>query len=251
MSVNEYQNYRIITLTTKLVRDWFSASLLKPRCEIFFLLFLSFSDVVSYLKNKYSTKKKANTSDMLRQRICPSLENMQELHTKYGWVPGPASIRPNPEIIEKKHNYISNMLTRYRTLQDFFLHRIFGLKSHNQGDWNNSRMCVSDEEILKAKTGAMEKSNHHEYRFIPNLFSYQVPTDTNHYVIWFLLNGNETIDPVTHSPVTENEINSCIEEALRKHLGPSNETFQFVWYLNPKPTVVSEILYHVQVFWIP
>ena len=187
---------------------------------------------------------------MLRQRISPSLENMAELHTKYGWIPGSESIRPNPAIIEKKLNYITNMLTRYGTLQDFFLHRIFRLKATNQGPWNNSRMHVSETEITSARIAAAEKSNHHEFRFIPNLFSYQVPVGTNHYVIWFLLNGNEIIDPITLSPLTDEEINRCIEEALCKLLGPTNETFSFVWYLNPKPTIVSDVLYHVQVFWI-
>jgi hypothetical protein len=188
---------------------------------------------------------------MIRQKISPHLDTMQELHTKYGWIPGPESIRPNPALIEKKHNYITNMLTRYGTLQDFVLHRFFGLKHNVQGDWNNSKMNVSDTEISSARMAAMNKSNHHESRFLPNLFSYQVPAGTNHYVIWFLLNGNETRDPITNSPLTDDEITSSIEEALRQLLGPTNDKFSFVWYLNPKPTVVCDILYHVQVFWIP
>ncbi len=176
---------------------------------------------------------------------------MDELHTKYGWIPGSESIRPNPAIIEKKHNYITNMLTRYGTLQDFVLHRFFGLKPKNQGTWDNSRMHVSDEEISSARMTAMQNSNHHGFRFLPNLFTYQVPAGTNHYVLWFLLNGNETRDPVTNSPITDDEINSSIEEALRQLLGSTNDKFSFVWYLNPKPTVVCDVLYHVQVFWIP
>jgi hypothetical protein len=176
---------------------------------------------------------------------------MQELHIKYGWIPGFESIRPNPTIIEKKHNYITNMLTRYVSLQDFVLHRFFGLKPDIQGDWNNSKLHVSDTQISSARIAATKNSNRHEFRFVPNLFSYAVPAGTNHYVIWFLLNGNENIDPITHSPITDDEINSSIKEALQQSLGPTNDTFSFVWYLNPKPTIVSNFLYHVQVFWIP
>ncbi|CAF5119086.1 unnamed protein product, partial [Rotaria socialis] len=80
-------------------------------------------------------------------------------------------------------------------------------------------------------------SNTHEFRFVPNLFSYQVPTGTNHYVIWFLLNGDEPIDPTTQSPILDDEINSSIETALEQLLGPTNNKFSFVWYLNPKPTI--------------
>lgn len=187
---------------------------------------------------------------MFRQKISTNLESMQELHVKHGWIPGAESIRPNAALIEKKHNYITNMLTRYGTLQDFFLHRVFGLKPTVQGNWQNSKMHVAETEIAAARAAALEKSNRHAYRFIPNLFSYQVPVGTNHYVIWFLLNGNETHDPVTNAPVTDDEINTSIEEALRKLLGPTNDKFSFAWYLNPKPTITSDVLYHVQVFWI-
>lgn len=187
---------------------------------------------------------------MIRQKISSNLDAMQELNDKHGWIPGSTSIRPTPATLEKKRNYITNMLTRYGSLQDFVLHRFFGLKHELQGDWNNSRMRVSDAVISSARLAAMEKSNRHEFRLLPNTFSYQVPQGTNHYVIWFLLNGNESVDPVTLSPITDDEINSSIEEGLRKQLGPTNDTFSFVWYLNPKPTIPSEILYHVQVFWI-
>lgn len=192
-----------------------------------------------------------STFQMFRQKISTNLEAMQALHDKHSWIPGAESIRPNAALIEKKHNYITNMLTRYVTLQDFFLHRIFGLKSTVQGDWQNSKLHVAETEIVAARQAAMEKSNRHTYRFIPNLFSYQVPVGTKHYVIWFLLNGNETIDPTTNAPISDEEINANIEEAIRKLLGSTNDTFSFAWYLNPKPTITSDVLYHVQVFWIP
>jgi hypothetical protein len=188
---------------------------------------------------------------MIRQKISSSLDSMQELHLIYGWIPGSENIRPNDDMKEKKKNYITNMLTRYVSLQDFVLHRFFGLKPIVQGDWTNSRLHVPDTEISLARINRTNNSNHHEFRLVPNLFSYQVPAGTNHYVIWFLLNGNESIDPTTHSPLTDDEITSGIDEALRQLLGPTNDKFSFVWYLNPKQTIVSDVLYHVQVFWIP
>jgi len=188
---------------------------------------------------------------MIRQKISSNVDTMEELHIKYGWIPGRVSIRPNDELKEKKNNYITNILMRYVSLQDLVLHRFFGLKSEIQGDWTTSKMHVSDTEISSARIAAMKNSNLHAFRFLPNMFSYQVPVGTNHYVIWFLLNGNENIDPTTHSPLTDSEINSSIEEAIRLLLGPTNDKFSFVWYLNPKPTIVSDFLYHVQVFWIP
>ncbi|CAF1232285.1 unnamed protein product [Adineta steineri] len=176
---------------------------------------------------------------------------MQELHLRYSWIPGSESIRPNAENRQKKENYIKNMLTRYTSLQDFVLHKFFGLKPVVQGDFINSRLQVPSTEISSARIAHTKDTNRHEFRFVTNLFSYHIPTGTNHYVIWFLLNGNESIDPKTNSPLTNDEINSSIEEALRQKLGSTNDTFSFVWYLNPKQTIVSDVLYHVQVFWIP
>src|SRR5690349_10920906 len=98
---------------------------------------------------------------MLRQKISSNAETMQELHLQYGWIPGSVSIRPTPDIIEKKNNYIANMLNRYVTLQDFVLHRFFGLKPMIEGEWTNSRLRVSDSEIASAQLAAREKFNHH------------------------------------------------------------------------------------------
>ncbi|CAF0990887.1 unnamed protein product [Adineta ricciae] len=176
---------------------------------------------------------------------------MQELHLKYGWIPGAESIRPNAEIREKKENYIKNMLTRYVSLQDFILHKFFGLKPTVEGNCMNSKLHVLLAEISAAQAAGLQQPNHHQFRLVPNLFSYHVPAGTNHYVIWFLLHGNETRDPTTHSPLSYDEITASIEVGLKQLLGPTKDQFSFVWYPNPKPTIISDILYHVQVFWIP
>lgn len=187
---------------------------------------------------------------MLRQRISSDIQSMEELHRRFPWIPGGESIRPNPTIIENKKNYISNMLNRYEAMQDFVLHRIFGLKNEVKGDWANSKLFVSDAQISAARAAVCARGDRHEYRFIPNLFSYAVPDGTKHYVIWFLLNENETHSLTGGLPLTDEEINTSIENALGQLLGPDKTQFSFVWYPNPKPTIVSSVLFHVQVFWI-
>jgi hypothetical protein len=186
---------------------------------------------------------------MIREKISSNIDVMQELHVKYGWIPGRENIRPHTETIEKKTNYIENMLKRYETIQDMFLHSVFGLKTETKGDWLQSKMFVSQQEIDVARQKALTNGKKHEFRFIPNRFPYQLPVGTNHYVIWFLLDGNEKIDAASHSNLSDNEINACIEQAIGQLLGANNTRFSFVWYPNPKPTIVSDVLHHVQVFW--
>ena len=182
---------------------------------------------------------------MIRQKISSNLESMEELHLKHGWIPGSASIRPDPTTIDRKANYMANLLMRYATLQDVVLHRFFGLKTALQGNWTQSRMYVPESEIVAARFAASVNSPRHAFRLVPNLFPYQVPTGTHHSVIWFLMDGTSHVSP------SDDEINASIEEGLRAQLqGSDQQHFSFVWYPNPKPTVVSTVLFHVQVFWI-
>ena len=187
---------------------------------------------------------------MIRQRFFSDAQTMEQWHNQHPWIPGAAGIRPNATVIENKTNYIANMLTRYETMQDFFLHRIFGLKTELKGDYMHSKMHVSEAEIASARGLALSRGDRHASRFIPNLFSYAVPEGTNHYVLWFLLNENETHCLTGDLPLTDEEINASIEKALIALLGPDQQQFSFVWYPNPKPTIVASVLFHVQVFWI-
>lgn len=183
---------------------------------------------------------------MMRQRIASDVDEMEALHLQHGWIPGAASIRPSAEIMEKKRNYMSNMLTRYESLEDFILHRMFGLRAVAKGGWENSKLHVSEEEINAA---VLKKSDRHEFRLTANQFAYQVPTGTHHYVMWFLLHGNEPHNASNQSPVSDDEINASIVDALHQHLGSATTDVSFVWYPNPKPTIPSQALFHVHVFW--
>jgi hypothetical protein len=73
--------------------------------------------------------------------------------------------------------------------------------------------------------------------FIPSTFRYNLPPIANHYVLW---NSDQdfTFD------YDEEFINMKIKEELAK----ISTSYDFVWYKNPKPTVME--FYHVQVFWI-
>ena len=110
---------------------------------------------------------------MIRQKISSDVDSMDKLHLKYGWIPGSESIRPDPTVIEKKKNYITNMLERYVSLQDFVLHRIFRLKPIVQGDWNKSRLHVPDAEISSVRLAVAKTTNRHEVRYVSNLFYFQ------------------------------------------------------------------------------
>ena len=73
--------------------------------------------------------------------------------------------------------------------------------------------------------------------FIPAHFRYNIHCGANHFVLW---NSERNLD-FTYD---EEIINNIIKEELNK----ITQFYDFVWYKNPKPTVME--YYHVQVFWI-
>lgn len=73
--------------------------------------------------------------------------------------------------------------------------------------------------------------------FIPSTFRYNLHPNANHYVLW-----NSDHDFIFD--YDEEFINNKIKGELAK-IYPN---YDFVWYKNPKPTVIE--FYHVQVFWI-
>lgn len=73
------------------------------------------------------------------------------------------------------------------------------------------------------------------FRLKEQPFPYQVPTGTVHLVAWF-----------SNGPWAEANIALSIERAIDE-LGGGD----FVYYTNPKKSVVDDRLEHVQVFWCP
>ena len=72
--------------------------------------------------------------------------------------------------------------------------------------------------------------------FIKNPFPYDIKG--NHYIMWYY--NCKNIDNETIS----NDISINIYKIVK------NNNFNFAWYENPKMSIPSEILYHVQVFWV-
>jgi len=76
--------------------------------------------------------------------------------------------------------------------------------------------------------------------FKPTNFRYIIPESTNHWILW-----NTDFD-MNWKP-NPSDINEIIYTFLYKH-NANSDTFDFAWYINPKPSITQ--YFHVQVFWI-
>jgi Protein of unknown function (DUF3605) len=81
-------------------------------------------------------------------------------------------------------------------------------------------------------------------KFLENIFPYKLPEETHHWVLWFMLDEDES-ETTIH--LSDEQISKDITERLKEET--NGDTFQFVWYRNPKPSVADDLTYHVQVFW--
>jgi hypothetical protein len=135
-------------------------------------------------------------------RISADLENLRVLHSLHPWILGPDNIRPDANILLRKSKLASS-----------------GVYDVNQ--WSRDLFNCSWEEALGKC-----------YVFLPNMFPYNVPKGTKHFILWF----------GSREPLPDYVINSILEEEMCK-LGGKD----FVWYENPKMTVKD--IWHVQVFW--
>lgn len=156
---------------------------------------------------------------MIRNKIDPRLDNLEALNIKLSWIPGKENIRPSLEIIKKKDEWIENLINFYQDETQYVLAEIFNFNS----EFISGKLYVKDEDIKK------------KIIFKENMFPYDLPNETNHFVIWY-----------SYQETHEKKINFDIESQLKKLLNHNN--FDFVWYENPKKSV-SKIT-HYQVFWI-
>jgi len=76
--------------------------------------------------------------------------------------------------------------------------------------------------------------------FKPTNFRYNIPETTNHWILW-----NSDFD-MNWKP-NPSDINEIIYTFLYEH-NANSDSFDFAWYINPKPSVIQ--YFHVQVFWI-
>lgn len=157
---------------------------------------------------------------MIRNKIDPKLDNLEFLNKKFKWIPGKENIRPIPEVTVQKDKWIKNLFNFYKNESQYILSEIFNF----------------DSEFISGKLHVKKCNIKKTHIFKKNMFSYNVPKGTNHYVIWYSYRSEE---------MNDYKINNNIQEELTKLLNHNN--FDFVWYENPKKSF-SKIT-HYQVFW--
>lgn len=156
----------------------------------------------------------------MKCQVSSDVNSLDKLNEIYNWIPNKDCIRPSDKDIEKKSLFFENIKNFYESDKDYVLVDIFGFSS-----------IINDSGKLKV----IEDNIEDKYIFEPNIFPYNLPYKTKHYVLWYSINKN----------ISEDRINSDINESIIK-VGSNN--FDFVWYENPTKTVES--VFHVQVFWI-
>ena len=158
----------------------------------------------------------------IKSKISSEKTALENFHKKFPWIPGEKNIRPTESQIKEKEEFFNRILLHYSSIRDYILIEIFNLNS-NFDDMGKLK--------LEIKTDILNN-----YKFIKNMFPYDLPQNTHHYIMWYSCNNSE---------LNDNIINNNINTELINILG--NDKFEFVWYENPKMNIPD--IYHVQVFW--
>ena len=156
----------------------------------------------------------------LNCKISSLLDDLDKLNKKYSWIPSSNNIRPDKDTQDKKAIYFDQINHFYSSLSSFILAEIF-----------NYDVVYNKRRKLETRS-----SKPLEHKFIQNKFSYNLPKNTNHYVLWY----NQEIE------IEEEKINRDIKKAISEII--NSEKFKYVWYKNPKMNIPG--LFHLQVFWI-
>jgi len=164
---------------------------------------------------------------MLQTIISSDLDKLDELNKKYPWIPNSNSIRPKKEIIEKKILLSEYIHIKWRSYTDYIYHEIF-----------HEKYYIDKNE--KNYVDIMNLKNNIPWSFQESKFAYDINPITNHWILW-------NSEKIFSYNFPTNYINKIILDNLKIILGDISNC-QFVWYKNPKPTILE--FYHVQVFWI-
>jgi hypothetical protein len=160
---------------------------------------------------------------MIRSKISSEIQDLNDLHKIYFWIPNENMIRPNQKVLENKREFNNYVLHNWMSFKDFILDTHF----HFPVDIEDGHLYVIDT------TKKME------WHFTKSLFPYDLPENVNHYVLW------NSFSDCFHV-FDDSKINNIIKETLESMVGDDN--FDFAWYINPKPSIPE--IWHCQVFWI-
>jgi len=178
----------------------------------------------------------------IRGKIESDVLFLNKLHSTYSfleWIPYQSTMRPTKLNLAKKiknGEEISNEWSKSTT----------GTKSNsliNQGLRNYILHTEFGKEIKKEEPRGIYVENQNiNYKavFRPNKYPYQI--SGSHYVLW--------IGPVpatnTIPVLDDDKITRILEEKISQLSGYNSDTYDFIWYINPKMTVRN--IFHVQVF---
>lgn len=152
-------------------------------------------------------------------KISTKLNDLDNMHQSNLWIPNSKQIRPIEEVIQEKNILMKNILIFYESMNDYILDTIFNLPKK----FNSKGKLLVDTKNIKP-----------EFKLVKNKFPYDLPIQTEHYILWFNTEVNY---------LTDIEIKQIIDIEIKKYFKKKKE---FVWYENPKMSIPQ--LYHIQVF---
>jgi hypothetical protein len=161
--------------------------------------------------------------NILRSKISSNIQDLNELHKKYYWIPDENMIRPTPKILEDKREFSNYVLHNWMSFKDFILDTHFKFP-----------IDIEDGHIY-----VLDITNKNEWHFTKSLFPYNLPENVNHYVLW------NSFSDCFHS-FEDSIINNIIKHTIESMI--DTDKFDFAWYIIPKPSIPE--LWHCQVFWI-
>ena len=152
-------------------------------------------------------------------KISSDINFLNKINKSHSWIPSQLNIRPNSKVLDKKKIFLEKINIFYESFTDYIYNDIFEFNS-----------VINDEGKIKVlKENITEKKV-----FEKNMFPYDVPENTKHYIMWY----------------SYNESNNLINEDIKNNIYEITNSFNFdfVWYENPKKSM--ENIFHVHVFWI-
>lgn len=158
-----------------------------------------------------------------RERMAAAPTAMELLYQETGWTPNPHHVRPTEAVQAQKEYALASVAASWQSMADWVCHDVFGTATRRAPDGRR----VADRPAAGSAVLAHQP------------FPYKLPDGTRHMVLWMA-------EAQCATAWTDERITSSIANAVDSSGGG-----EFVWYRNPKPSVLDAHLGHVQVFWRP